>query len=138
MTFVFNMPDKTNIPTHIAIIMDGNGRWAAQKGLPKVIGHRKGAESVREIVKACSDFGVKYLTLYTFSTENWKRPKQEVRGLMRLLELQLNKETRNLMKNNVRLNIIGRTGDMPDNIQKRLKESMELTRSNTGVVLTLA
>jgi len=132
------MTDKNNIPQHIAIIMDGNGRWAAEKGLPKIMGHRKGAQTVREILQACAAIGVKYLTLYAFSTENWKRPQGEVKGLMKLLEMQLEGETRNLIKNNVRLNVIGGIEDLPDAVKAKLKKSLELTRNNTGVVLTLA
>lgn len=133
-----NMRDKTNLPTHIAIIMDGNGRWARQKGLPKIMGHREGAESVRDILKACGKIGIKYLTLYAFSTENWKRPPGEVSGLMGLLGMLLDRETKNLIKNNVRLNIIGRMGDLPEALREKLKKSMELTKNNTGVTLTLA
>jgi len=132
------MPDKNNIPTHIAIIMDGNGRWAAEKGLPKIMGHRKGAQTVRDILEACEEIGVKYLTLYAFSTENWKRPQGEIKGLMRLLRMQLERETKNLIKNNVRLNVIGSIEDLPDAVKAKLKRSLELTKNNTGVVLTLA
>jgi len=132
------MKNKNNVPTHIAIIMDGNGRWAKARGLPKIMGHRKGAEAIRNILKVCADLGVKYLTLYTFSTENWKRPKSEVGGLMRLFEEQLKRETKNLHKNNVRVNTIGRTQDLPEGVQLKLKEAIELTQNNTGVVLNLA
>jgi undecaprenyl diphosphate synthase len=102
------------------------------------MGHRKGAESVRNVVAACAKFGVKYLTLYAFSTENWKRPAMEVSGLMGLLGAQLDKETRDLVKNNVRLNVIGRTADLPPQVREKLKKSIELTKNNTGVELTLA
>lgn len=132
------MKNKNNVPAHIAIIMDGNGRWAKARGLPKIMGHRKGAEAIRNILKACADLGVKYLTLYTFSTENWKRSKSEVGGLMRLFEEQLERETKNLHKNNVRVNTIGRTQDLPEGVQLKLKEAIELTQNNTGVVLNLA
>ncbi|MCM8781832.1 MAG: isoprenyl transferase [Candidatus Omnitrophica bacterium] len=132
------MVDKNNLPKHIAIIMDGNGRWAKMRRLPKIMGYKKGAESIREILKSCGEIGVKYLTLYTFSTENWKRPEKEVRGLMKLLEEQLGKETRNLVKNNVKLNAIGRLQDLPERVQLKLKKAMEVTHNNTGVVLTLA
>ena len=132
------MTEKDNVPVHIAIIMDGNGRWAKQRGLPKIMGHRRGVDSVRDILKACSSLGVKYLTLYTFSTENWKRPKREVDAIMRLLESQLEGETKNLHKNNVRLNVIGRVSLLPEGVRRRIKESMECTKNNTGVVLTLA
>ena len=118
--------------------MDGNGRWAKQKGLPKIMGHREGAESVRDILKACGKIGIKYLTLYAFSMENWKRPPTEVSGLMGLLGMLLDRETKNLIKNNVRLNIIGRMSDLPENLQKKLSKSIELTKNNIGVALTLA
>lgn len=118
--------------------MDGNGRWANARHLPKIMGHRKGAEVIREVLKACAELGVKYLTLYAFSTENWKRPPSEIKGLMKLLGNQLERETRNLMKNNVRLNAIGRIGDLPDDVREKLRKSMDSTRDNSGVVLTLA
>ena len=132
------MLDKINIPKHIAIIMDGNGRWAKQKRLPKIMGHREGSESVRDVLAACGKLGIKYLTLYAFSTENWKRPPREVSGLMGLLGMQLDRETKNLIKNNVRLNVIGKTGDLPRTVQEKLKKAIELTKENTGVVMTLA
>lgn len=132
------MTDKNGLPAHIAIIMDGNGRWAKQRGLPKIMGHRKGVDSVRRVLEACGDIGIKYLTLYTFSTENWKRPKYEVSGLMALLERQIEAETANMMKNNVRLNVIGRIRDLPERLRVKLGESMNSTAKNTGVVLTLA
>ncbi len=132
------MNNNSDIPKHIAIIMDGNGRWAREKRLPKIMGHRKGAEAIRGVLKACGEWGVKYLTLYAFSTENWNRPKYEVEGLMLLLENQLGNETKNLLKNNVRLNAIGRVWELPERVQLKLKQSMELTDKNSGVVLTLA
>lgn len=130
--------DTNNTPQHIAIIMDGNGRWAKLHRLPKIMGHRKGAESIREILKACRELGVKYLTLYTFSTENWKRPQKEVGGLMKLFEEQLTRETKNLIKNNVKLNAIGRLNDLPERVRLKLDQSIKLTGNNSGVVLTLA
>jgi undecaprenyl diphosphate synthase len=133
-----NMLNKDNIPAHIAIIMDGNGRWAKLHRFPKIIGHKKGAASIREILKTCQELGVKYLTLYTFSTENWKRPQKEVMGLMRLFEEQLSLETKNLVKNNVRLNAIGRLGDLSEHVRIKLNKAIELTKDNTGVTLTLA
>jgi len=131
-------PDDTAVPAHIAIIMDGNGRWAQEKRLPKIMGHRKGAEAIRDVLKACGEFGVRYLTLYAFSTENWKRPPEEVEGLMKLLVDQLRAETKNLNKNNVRLNAIGRLSELSHGVREQLRASMELTSSNTGVTLTLA
>lgn len=132
------MLDKANIPQHIAIIMDGNGRWASSRHLPKIMGHRKGAQAIREILSACGELGVGYLTLYAFSTENSKRPKKEVDGLMRLLEEQLTRETANLVKNNVRLNAIGRINSLPQRVQLKLRRAIEATKKDTGVVLTLA
>ena len=132
------MIDKKILPKHIAIIMDGNGRWARKKGLPKIVGHREGVESVRDVLKACGEIGIKYLTVYAFSTENWKRPKKEVSALMKLLEVQLDKETRELHKNNVRLNAIGRVRELPQVVQEKLKKAIDVTKDNAGVVFTLA
>lgn len=127
------MPDIN----HIAIIMDGNGRWARKRGLPRVIGHREGVESVRVIVKTAREIGVKYLTLYTFSTENWKRPSDEVQTLMNMLEEMLIKETPELHKNRVRINAIGRLDGLYPNARKALDEALHLTKDNEGLVLTL-
>jgi undecaprenyl diphosphate synthase len=126
------------IPRHVAIIMDGNGRWAKQKNMVRVQGHRAGAESVREVVKAAGEFGVKYLTLYAFSVENWKRPKSEVQTLMGLLENFLRDELPEMIKNNIRLQAIGRLSDLPDNVRDRLHQCIEATRENTGLILILA
>lgn len=126
------------IPEHIAIIMDGNGRWAKKKGLPRAAGHRTGIESVRDIVRASAQLGIKYLTLYTFSTENWKRPKTEVSTLMRLLSKSLRKELKELNENNVRLTMIGDELALPDEIRKELEEAREKTSHNTGLTLVLA
>ena len=126
------------IPRHVAIIMDGNGRWAKQKSMVRVQGHRAGAESVREVVKAAGEFGVKYLTLYAFSVENWKRPKSEVQTLMGLLEKFLSNELPEMIKNNIRLQAIGRLSDLPDNVRDRLHQCIEATRENTGLILILA
>jgi undecaprenyl diphosphate synthase len=117
--------------------MDGNGRWARKRGLPRVIGHRQGVESVRTMVNTSTRIGVKYLTLYTFSTENWKRPKAEVDTLMNMLEEMLLKETPELHKNEVRINAIGRLDELYENARRALKESLALTHDNTGLVLTL-
>lgn len=124
-------------PAHIAIIMDGNGRWAKKRGLPRVIGHRQGVESVRNIVKASTRLGVRYLTLYTFSTENWQRPADEVNTLMDMLEEMLVKETPELHKNKVRINAIGRLDALHQNARRALQHSLDLTKGNTGLVLTL-
>src|SRR5437764_1497738 len=125
-------------PRHIAIIMDGNGRWARQRGLPRIKGHEKGADAVRECVEGCGELKVEYLTLYAFSAENWQRPKSEVFALMRLLEKFLKDKTPELIEKNVRLQAIGRLTDLPDNCQKRLHESIKRTASNTGLALILA
>lgn len=127
-----------NIPSHIAIIMDGNGRWAKQRGLPRVAGHRTGVETVRDIVEACSQIGVKYLTLYTFSTENWKRPRKEVSTLMRLLLKNLKDRVDELHENNVRLTCIGDIKTLPVEVQKQLFDDIERTKNNNGLTLNLA
>ncbi|MDH7516311.1 MAG: isoprenyl transferase [Bacteroidota bacterium] len=127
-----------NIPRHIAIIMDGNGRWAKSRGMPRAYGHREGVRSVREVVKVCGEIGVRYLTLYAFSMENWRRPKDEVNMLMGLLVSSLRQEIEKLEKNNVRLMFIGDIGKLPPAAQRELLESVERTRSNTGLTLNLA
>jgi undecaprenyl diphosphate synthase len=126
------------IPNHIAIIMDGNGRWAKSKGLPRVAGHQKGVDSVRALVESCVGLGVKFLTLYTFSTENWKRPKDEVSTLMRLIVKSLRKETKELNDNNIRLTAIGNINSLPLNVQQELQHAMDQTANNTKLVLNLA
>ncbi|HKR53209.1 MAG TPA: isoprenyl transferase [Chthoniobacterales bacterium] len=126
------------IPRHIAIIMDGNGRWAKQRGLPRIKGHEKGADAVRECVEGCGELKVEYLTLYAFSAENWQRPKSEVFALMRLLEKFLKEKTPELVEKNVRLQAIGRLTDLPENCQNRLHESIKRTANNTGLTLILA
>ncbi|MBS4034476.1 MAG: isoprenyl transferase [Ignavibacterium sp.] len=126
------------IPSHIAIIMDGNGRWAKKKGLPRVAGHKRGVDTVREIVEACAQIGVKYLTLYTFSTENWKRPKDEVSTLMRLLLKSLKDRVKELNKNDIRLTTIGEIDKLPTAVQKQLKSDIERTKNNKKMVLNLA
>jgi len=127
-----------SIPEHIAIIMDGNGRWAKQRSLPRVAGHREGVASVRDIVEACGQLGVKHLTLYAFSTENWKRPEQEVSTLMRLLVKALRDETDKLHENNVRLTAIGDLESLPLIVQNELNDALEKTKRNTGLNLNLA
>ncbi len=127
-----------SIPEHIAIIMDGNGRWAKQRGLPRVAGHREGVTSVRDVVETCGQLGVKCLTLYTFSTENWKRPHQEVSTLMRLLVKALRDETDKLHENNVRLTAIGDVDSLPAGVQRELYDAFEKTKHNTGLNLNLA
>lgn len=122
---------------HVAIIMDGNGRWAKKRGLPRVVGHREGVESVRIIVKTTKELNIKYLTLYTFSTENWKRPSNEVETLMDMLEEMLVKETPELNKNKVRINAIGRLEGLYPNAKKALDEALRLTKENDALILTL-
>jgi len=127
-----------NLPRHVAIIMDGNGRWAKQKGKLRVFGHENGVKTVRRTVEDCVKLKLEYLTLYTFSTENWKRPKLEVDTLMRLLVSSLRKELKTFLKNNVRLNTIGDIASLPSRAHKELLEVMEKTSQNTGLTLTLA
>jgi undecaprenyl diphosphate synthase len=126
------------IPQHIAIIMDGNGRWASERGMPRIAGHNEGVESVRDTVEACGQLGVKYLTLYAFSTENWKRPEEEVSLLMRLLLKALRDETDRLHGNNVRIQSIGDTAALPQEVQNELFEAIQKTKDNTGLTLILA
>ncbi len=132
------MSEKKIIPKHIAIIMDGNGRWAKERKLPRIAGHRKGAEVVKSIVKCCDDLGVKFLTLYTFSTENWKRPEKEINFLMGLLSWFLDKEIRNLKKNNARFLTIGNIERLPKKAREVIAKAKEQTKSNTGLNLVLA
>ena len=130
--------DKNNLPSHLAIIMDGNGRWAKKQGFLRNIGHQKGSESVREIITTSAELGIKNLTLYAFSTENWNRPKLEVDTLMKLLLQSLKKELATLEKNNIRLNTIGNFGLLPASVQKELGGVIERTKNNTHMTLTLA
>jgi len=129
---------KGNIPQHIAIIMDGNGRWAKRRSLPRVAGHQKGVDSVRNVVETCMGLGVKYLTLYTFSTENWNRPKDEVSTLMRLIVKSLQNETDELNQNQIRLTTIGNIDSLPDIVQHELKSALKKTAHNTKMTLNLA
>jgi undecaprenyl diphosphate synthase len=126
------------LPKHIAIIMDGNGRWAKQKGKLRVFGHQNGTKSVRKITEACAELGIENLTLYAFSTENWKRPKIEVQTLMKLLVSSLKKEINTLQENNIKLNAIGNLNDLPKNVQRELLDVIELTKNNSRMTLTLA
>jgi len=130
--------NKNNIPQHIAIVMDGNGRWAKQHGEDRIFGHHEGVNSVREIVEACGEIGVKYLTLYAFSTENWNRPKEEVDALMELLVSTISMETPNLNKKGVRLQAIGDIKSLPESCQNELQESIDITSNNNTVTLILA
>ena len=128
----------TNIPHHVAIIMDGNGRWAEKMGLPKIAGHRAGIRSVEEAIRAAKELGVKILTLYTFSTENWKRPKHEVSALFRLLENYIDKELNSLDKNDIRLSVIGRMEGLPQAAQEKLIKAIDLTKDNKALTLNVA
>ncbi len=130
--------DIGNLPTHIAVIMDGNGRWAKQQGAMRIFGHHHGVTSVRDTVEGCVELGIKYLTLYTFSTENWNRPKIEVEGIMQLLIKTISEEVPSLHKNNVRLKSIGEIDTLPNSARKKLLDSIELTKNNTGLTLILA
>src|ERR1700744_3001409 len=130
--------DLLKLPQHIAIIMDGNGRWAQGKGKLRVFGHRNGVLSVRDVVEGAGDIGVKYITLYTFSSENWNRPKFEVSAIMELMISTIHKEINNFMKNNVRLNAIGDLDMLPEKAHNELLGAIKRTSANTGLVLTLA
>lgn len=130
--------DLTRLPEHIAIIMDGNGRWAKNQGKFRVFGHENGVLSVKDIVEGCADLGIKYLTIYTFSTENWNRPKEEVNALMEIFISTINQETPRLTKNNIRLNAIGDIASLPQKCIDDLKSAMEKTAQNTRCTLTLA
>ena len=127
-----------DIPNHIAIIMDGNGRWAKSNSLPRAAGHKEGINSVREIVRVCGEMNISYLTLYTFSSENWKRPKMEVSAIMKLLFSTIKKEINNLHKNNVRLTTIGNLNDLPPETKKNIENGIIQTSKNTGLNLILA
>lgn len=130
--------DTTKLPKHIAIIMDGNGRWAKQRGKLRVFGHKNGVKTVRETVEHCAKLGISFLTLYAFSTENWNRPKIEVDTLMRILMNSLKKELKTLNENNIKLNAIGNVNSLPDKARRELLEVIEKTSENTGMVLSLA
>ena len=129
---------KERLPKHIAIIMDGNGRWAKQQGNARIFGHRNAIKAVRDVCEGCAELGVGYLTLYAFSTENWNRPKMEVSALMDLLVSTINSETETLIKNNIRLNAIGRLTDLTEKVLTNMKEAISRTKDNTGLTLTLA
>jgi undecaprenyl diphosphate synthase len=126
------------LPRHIAIIMDGNGRWAKEQGQDRLYGHFHGVESVRNIVEGCAELGIEYLTLYAFSTENWDRPEYEVIGLMELLVSTIRKEVESLDKNNIRLHVIGDMNMLPEYAQKELQEALDITKDNTGLNLIMA
>ena len=129
---------ELKIPTHIAIIMDGNGRWATARGLPRMEGHRAGTENLRPMIKACVEFGVKYLTLYAFSTENWGRPREEVNGLLAILESVIDRELKELNAEGVRIVHVGRLEAMPKKVREKVRHSMEVTRNNERLILNIA
>ena len=130
--------DLQRLPRHIAIIMDGNGRWAKEKGQDRLYGHHEGVESVRTIVEACAELGIGYLTLYAFSTENWDRPVYEVNGIMELLVNTIRKEVNTLTKNNIRLHVIGDMNMLPATAQREMEEAISITSANTGLNLVMA
>ncbi|HNP95206.1 MAG TPA: isoprenyl transferase [Cyclobacteriaceae bacterium] len=130
--------DFNNLPKHIAVIMDGNGRWAKNKGAARIFGHRNAIQAVKDVTEGCGELGIKYLTLYAFSTENWGRPKEEVDGLMELLVNTLKKEINSLHENQVKLKTIGDIGHLPKLCQDNLKEAIEATSNNSGLTLILA
>ena len=132
------MDITANIPKHVAIIMDGNGRWAKSQGKNRVFGHKNGVEAVHKIVESAQKRGIKYLTLYTFSTENWNRPQKEVSSLMDLLIKALQNQLERMLHNNVRLNTIGDTSKLPPKVEKNLMDTIDRTKNNDGIVLTLA
>jgi undecaprenyl diphosphate synthase len=130
--------DKSHLPAHVAIIMDGNGRWACKRRLPRLLGHRAGTKSVRRIVETSGALGIKVLTLYAFSTENWSRPQGEIKGLMRLLDQTLKQEAKKLDKNNVRLSTIGDISKLPQYVRERIHTTSRSLKDNTGLQLVLA
>lgn len=132
------LTNHPNLPTHIGIIMDGNGRWAKKRRLPRIAGHNAGIDSVRDIVEACGEIGIKVLTLFTFSQENWKRPQSEVSALMKLLVTTLNREIKDLIRKNVRITSIGDLDDLPKMTRYSITEAIEMTKNNTGLTLNLA
>jgi undecaprenyl diphosphate synthase len=130
--------DPLKLPVHLAVIMDGNGRWAQQRMLKRIVGHQRGAETVKMVVEQASILGIKYLTLFAFSSENWSRPALEVRALMTLLKKYIRQETARMLRKNIRYNVIGNRSDLPDDVNETLDEAIRKTAANTGMVLTLA
>lgn len=131
-----SLPER--VPYHLAVIMDGNGRWAQARGLPRIAGHRAGVENLRRVLRACSEFGIKILTIYAFSTENWGRPPAEVRGLMNILETVIDRELRQLHANGVQLRHIGELGGLSEGLQRKVREAIALTRNNDQLILNVA
>lgn len=132
------MSDLPALPTHIAVIMDGNGRWAKSRGLPRLLGHREGYKTLRTVLLAASEMGIRYLTVYAFSAENWRRPRDEVDGLMKLIERAARDELRVMHRNNVRVAVTGRIAELPIGLQEALRDGIETTKDNTGITFTLA
>ena len=132
------LPPLERIPRHVAIIMDGNGRWALQRGLPRLAGHKAGTENLRRVIRSTVEFGIPYLTIYAFSTENWGRPPEEVQGLMRILEDVIDRELNELHKEGVQLRHIGRLERLAPSLQEKVLDAVELTRNNTRLVLNIA
>lgn len=132
---LFNM---SKLPQHLAIIMDGNGRWAKKKGLPRSMGHREGAKAVKRVIANCLDFNIPILTLFAFSTENWKRPKNEITYLLKLFERVLSKEKAYFIKNNIKINFIGRLNDLPNTLNDKMNELCESTKENNKLILNIA
>lgn len=132
------MATSNKLPEHVAIIMDGNGRWAKERGFARVHGHQTGVDTIRNIVRSARKIGIKYLTLYAFSKENWARPQREIDFLMNLLARYLDSEQQELAENNVRFNVIGHIKELPQNIQEKITRNMKQTEKNTGLLLTLA
>ena len=130
--------DKNRLPVHIAVIMDGNGRWAIQHGLDRVHGHERGVESVRNVIEAAAEIGIRYLTLYAFSTENWGRPDDEISALMSIMVQSLNNETSTMLKNNIRMTAIGDLSRLADDVRERLDETIKMTSVSTGLNLIIA
>ncbi|AIY82507.1 MAG: isoprenyl transferase [Clostridium baratii] len=130
--------DMENIPKHIAIIMDGNGRWAKKRKLPRTMGHKAGVETIRRVLKEADKLGVKYMTLYAFSTENWKRPKEEVNALMKLLIQYLRQEINELHKNGVKINVLGDITKLPKECQEEIEKSVDKTKNNVGITMNIA
>jgi len=130
--------EESKLPRHVAVIMDGNGRWAEKRGNRRVFGHKNGVEAVRNVVEASAELGLGFLTLYAFSTENWNRPKREINALMSLLVSSIDKETKTLMKNNVRLRAIGDLDSLPGNVNRKLDNAIDITSGNNGLSLILA
>lgn len=133
-----NTKEKMPVPQHIAIIMDGNGRWAQKQGIPRIAGHNAGMKSLKETVRSCGELGVAYLTVYAFSTENWKRPEDEVTGIFRIMVHYISKELKELHRENVRVNVIGDWSSIPEDAKKSMLEALETTKNNTGLVFTIA